>query len=523
MKIPQMTNLQHYDLFVAGGTPGGIACAVRAAREGLTVLLINRTPILGGMLANGLSLWDLFHDGLRSPIFHEYATAVREHYHSTYGEDSQQFRDASPGPRILEHATGAYEPSVAQLISERMVAAEQNITLRMKADVEEVLREGNLIKAVRVGEDWITAETFVDASYEGDLMALAKVPYRVGRESREEFGEAYAGKIFARKIMARDDKGFATSPREAYEGKLNLRTWHNPTVEILPGSTGEADNAVQAYNYRLCLTNRPEICRLPEKPDNYDRTRYLHLLPHGRLGAIGMVNGKGGWNLGRPIGWNFEYPDADWSKRESIMKDYLDFALGMMFFLQNDEAVDPATRSLNRQWGLASDEFIDNNNSPYEFYARETRRLVGRYVFQEKDGLVAPGESRPPHHADSIAYTDWPLDSVQCLAESVSFNGQAVPEGAFFLSEESRPAEVPYRCLLPQGVDNLLVPVCLSSTHVGWGSIRLEPVWMHTGESAGFAAAQAHRHRQNVADINTAELCKTLTQSGVKTRCEYFF
>jgi hypothetical protein len=514
-----MTNPQHYDLFVAGGTPGGIACAVRAAREGLTVLLINRTPILGGMLANGLSLWDLFHDGLRSPIFHEYAEAVREHYRSTYGKDSQQFRGACPGPRILEHATGAYEPSVAQLISERMVAAERNITLRMRADVKEVLREGNLIKAVRVGEDWITAETFVDASYEGDLMALAKVPYRVGRESREEFGEAYAGKIFARKIMARDDKGFATSPREAYEGKLNLRTWHNPTVEILPGSTAEADNAVQAYNYRLCLTNRPEICRLPEKLENYDRTRYLHLLPHGRLGAIGMVNGKGGWNLGRPIGWNFEYPDADWFKRESIMKDYLDFALGMMFFLQNDEAVDPATRALNRQWGLASDEFTDNNNIPYEFYARETRRLVGRYVFNEKDGLVAPGETRPPHHADSIAYTDWPLDSVQCLAESVSFNGQTVPEGAFFLSEESRPAEVPYRCLLPQGVDNLLVPVCLSSTHVGWGSIRLEPVWMHTGESAGFAAAQAHRHRQNVADINTAELCKTLTQSGVKTLC----
>ena len=519
MTNPQMTNPQHYDLFVAGGTPGGIACAVRAAREGLTVLLINRTPILGGMLANGLSLWDLFHDGLRSPIFHEYAEAVREHYRSTYGKDSQQFRGACPGPRILEHATGAYEPSVAQLISERMVAAERNITLRMRADVKEVLREGNLIKAVRVGEDWITAETFVDASYEGDLMALAKVPYRVGRESREEFGEAYAGKIFARKIMARDDKGFATSPREAYEGKLNLRTWHNPTVEILPGSTAEADNAVQAYNYRLCLTNRPEICRLPEKLENYDRTRYLHLLPHGRLGAIGMVNGKGGWNLGRPIGWNFEYPDADWFKRESIMKDYLDFALGMMFFLQNDEAVDPATRALNRQWGLASDEFTDNNNIPYEFYARETRRLVGRYVFNEKDGLVAPGETRPPHHADSIAYTDWPLDSVQCLAESVSFNGQTVPEGAFFLSEESRPAEVPYRCLLPQGVDNLLVPVCLSSTHVGWGSIRLEPVWMHTGESAGFAAAQAHRHRQNVADINTAELCKTLTQSGVKTLC----
>jgi hypothetical protein len=292
--------------------------------------------------------------------------------------------------------------------------------------------------------------------------------------------------------MARDDKGYATSPKDAYEGKLNLRTWHNPTVEILPGSTGEADNAVQAYNYRLCLTNRPEICRLPEKPDNYDRTRYLHLLPHGSLGAIGMVNGKGGWNLGRPIGWNFEYPDADWSKRESIMKDYLDFALGMMFFFQNDEAVEPAARALNRQWGLASDEFTDNNNIPYEFYARETRRLVGRYVFHEKDGLVAPGETRPPHHADSIAYTDWPLDSVQCLPESVSFNGQAVPEGAFFLSEESRPAEVPYRCLLPQGVEQLLVAGrCISADHEAHARSRNMPACMATGQAAGVAAAIA--------------------------------
>lgn len=510
-----------YNLLVAGGTPGGIACAVRAAREGLTVLLINHTPVLGGMLANGLSLWDLFYDGPRSPIFQEFAGAVREHYRSTYGETSPQYRDACPGPRIQEHATGAFEPRVAQLISERMVAAEPNITLRMRADVEEVRREGPLITAVRVGEEWITAETFVDATYEGDLMALAKVPYRVGREGRVEFNEPHAGKIFARKIMARDDKGFATSPREAYEGTFNLRTWHNPTVEILAGSTGEPDNAVQAYNYRLCLTNRDDIRRLPEKPANYDRRQFLHLGARTRLGAIGVVNGKGGWNLGRPTGWNFEYPDAGWPRREEIMRRYLDYALGMMWFLQNDKAIIPEIRELNRQWGLASDEFTDNGNIPYELYARETRRLVGRYVFNEHDGLIAPGMKSPPVHADSIAFTDWPLDSVQCLPESITHNGETVPEGAFFLSEESRPAQVPYRCLLPQGVDNLLVPVCLSATHVGWGAIRLEPVWMHTGESAGFAAAQAHQQRQAVADIDVKELVRTLALRGVKTQCLY--
>lgn len=525
------------DVIVHGGTPGGIACAVRAAREGLRVLLVNRTPILGGMLANGLSLWDTFYDGPRAPIFDEFAQAIREHYRVTYGDSSPPYKAACPGPRLLEHATGAFEPSVAQRIAERMVAAEKNITLMKRAEVVQVKRQANRIVAVRIepvdgghaeawpadsegrasARPWVSAATFVDATYEGDLLARAGVPYRVGREGRAEFGEPHAGKIFARKIMARSPEGFATSPREAFEGKLNLRTWHNPTVEILPASTGEADHAVQAYNYRLCVTNRADIRRLPDKPANYDRRQYLHLSPKARLGAIGVVNGKGGWNLGRPIGWNFEYPDAGWPKREAIMRRYLDYALGMMFFLQNDDAIEPATRELNRQWGLAADEFTDNDNIPYEFYARETRRLVGRYVFTEHDGVCAPDCDRPPSHADSIAFTDWPLDSVQCLPQSIVHKGETIPEGAFFLSEESRPGQVPYRCLLPQELDNLLVPVCLSATHVGWGALRVEPTWMHIGESAGFAAAQAQRHRQAVAEIDVIELRRTLAQRGVLT------
>ena len=433
------------DVFVVGGTPGGLACAVRAAREGLRVVLVNHTPVLGGMLANGLSLWDAFYDGARAPIYDEFSQAIRAHYRDTYGDGSPQHRAACPGPRLMDHAAGAFEPSVVQSISERMVAAEKGITLRRHTDVMQVRREGRHIAAVRVGEERITARTFVDASYEGDLMALAGVSYRVGREGRTEFSEPHAGRIFARKVVARSPEGYATSPREAFEGRFNLRTWHNPTVEVLPASTGEADAAVQAYNYRLCLTHRAEIRRLPDKPANYDRRQYLHLSPTTRLGAIGVVNGKGGWNLGRPIGWNFEFPDATWPKREAIMRRYLDYALGMMYFLQNDEAVDSGTRELNRQWGLAADEFADNDNIPYEVYARETRRLIGRYVFNEHDGLCAPGRERPPAHADSIAFTDWPLDSVQCLPESIVHKGETIPEGAFFLSEESRPAQVPYR------------------------------------------------------------------------------
>ena len=182
-----------------------------------------------------------------------------------------------------------------------------------------------------------------------------------------------------------------------------------------------------------------------------------------------------------------------------------------MYFLQNDESVPAATRDGFRRIGLPLDEFPDNDNLPYEIYVREARRIVGRKVFTEHDNIAAAGRARPPIHADSIAFTDWCMDSHDCTTErrpGYDYDGKLI------LTEESRPAQVPYRCLLPQEIDNLLVPVCLSATHVAWGAVRLEPVWMQIGEAAGFAASLAKQHRTTPGALDADLLVRTLVKKG---------
>jgi hypothetical protein len=224
------------------------------------------------------------------------------------------------------------------------------------------------------------------------------------------------------------------------------------------------------------------------------------------MGA-GNLNGKASFNSAILPGENHAYPEASWPEREKIIARHTRFALGLMWFLQNDESVSPAKREGYRRIGLPLDEFPDNNNIPYEMYVREARRIVGRRVFTEHDNRPATGLPRPPVHADSIAFTDWAMDSHDCtLDRSPGFEF----DGKLILTEESRPAQIPWRSLLPQGVDNLIVPVCLSASHVAWGAVRLEPVWMMTGEVAGFAAALAKKLKSPPAKLDSDFLVRTL-------------
>jgi hypothetical protein len=206
-------------------------------------------------------------------------------------------------------------------------------------------------------------------------------------------------------------------------------------------------------------------------------------------------------------GDNHGYPEAAWPEREKIIARHRDFALGLMWFLQNDESVPAKQREGFREWGLAKDEFPDHDHIPYEMYVREARRLVGRHVFKEQDNSLAPGLARTPIMPDSIAITDWYMDSHSCTRESrPGFRY----DGKLILTEESRPGQIPYRALLPRDLDNLLVPVCLSTTHVAWGAVRLEPVWMCTGEAAGFAAGLAKREHTTPGQLDPEKLIRTL-------------
>jgi flavin-dependent dehydrogenase len=513
---PEDVNGKSYDLVVIGGTPGGIACAVRAAREGLRVLLVNHTRHLGGFITSGAGGWEATYDGHRSPLYGEMLAGAAAYYRDRYGDGSPQHVLSMPSTTSRAHIDRAkVEPRVAELLFNRMIEREQSLTVLFGHVVGRAECEGKILKRVTLrpmhgeGTVAVSGTVFADAMYEGDLMAAAGVKTQIGRESREKYGEQHAGVIYTKELSREPgQRGF---PKVADNGTLNIRYIGHSTGEIVAGPhSGEADDSVMAYNYRLILTRDPANRIMVEKPANYDPA--IAKAAAGGGFVPNLPNGKVAWNGGRLIGPQNDYPAADWPAREAIAKRYLDAMLMRLWWLQNDPEAPAGEREAFAGYGLAADEFRDNHNVPYEIYVREARRLVGRHVFKEQDNLVAEGIARTPVHADSIAITDWPMDSVACLPRSVP--GGNV-DGILFLAEQSRPAQVPYRSILTHEVDNLLVPVAISASHVGWGSIRLEPIWMQLGESAGHAAALSVKSATTPARLDPDHLVRKLAASRV--------
>lgn len=513
---PADVNGKTYDLVVVGGTPGGIACAVRAAREGLSVLLVNHTQHLGGFVTSGAGGWEAPYDGLRSPLYAEMRNGAADYYRKTYGENSPQHIVSLPSATSRAHIDRPkVEPRIAEMLFNQMVEREKSLTVLLGHIVTKAERDGALIKSVKLkpmhGDSAITVggKVFADGMYEGDLMAAAGVKTQIGREARSQYGEPHAGVIYTKE--RHKEPGQRGFPKAADEGTLNIRYNSHATAEIVEGpQSGEADGSVMAYNYRLILTRDPANRIMVKQPANFDMAMAK---ASGGGGFVPNVpNGKVAWNGGRLIGPHNDYPGGDWPTREAISKRYLDAMLMRLWWVQNDPEAPEKDRKQFAGYGLAADEFPDNDHAPYEIYVREARRLVGRYVFKEQDNKIADGIARTPVHADSIAITDWPVDSVACLPRKAPGGNT---DGILFLGEETRPAQVPYRSLLPREVDNLLVPVALSASHVGWGAIRLEPVWMQAGESAGFAAALSVKHQTTPAALDSEVLLRKLVTSHV--------
>ncbi|MBG86283.1 MAG: hypothetical protein CMO80_05210 [Verrucomicrobiales bacterium] len=498
-----------YDLVVFGGTPGGIALAVRAAREGLNVLLVNRNRHLGGILSSGLRVWDTLYEGKRSPIYDEARQDIFDYYHETYGERSAQYRRCLPGKS--GHTNGQFEPAVAEHILTRMVNAESRIAILCDFFIADARRDGSLLETATFqsmhgsSRISVTGTVFADCSYEGDLAAVAGVPYRIGRESREEYDEPHAGATYMGRGSPQTDAERRQS--EAHK-KLNLRhfrSWQN----ILPGSTGKGDSHVQAFNYRTILTD-DSVNRLPvTKPDGYDR-EFIAGLEKGSV--VEIPNRKFGWNRPQVVGPHNHYVEGDWATRQTVMDEHWQATLGMLYFLQNDESVSPQLRKRWQSLGIAANEFPDNNQRPYEIYVREARRIVGRYVFTQHDGSLPADLDRAPVHADSVGITEWYFDSHACTKRRVP---GSLDESKHMLYENTFPGQVPYRALLPKGLDNLLVPVCLSSTHVAWGTIRLEPTWMNLAESAAYATALAIKTRVPPSRIDSDALLRRLAEERI--------
>ena len=509
-----------YDLVIVGGTPGGIMCAVAAAREGKSSVILERSANIGGLPANGLGATDIATRGATTGLFKEFVDRVKQYYITRYGQNSIQAVDCSDGYH--------FEPSVAAHIFDQMIKEQSSritvLTLRQFDSAPDNIKKcgGNITEVCvtnrNTGEkEKYSASVFVDATYEGDLGAAAGAPFRVGRESREEFGEIGAGKVY-RYWMASLGKKNVNNGYEGYESE---------------GTTFQGDNAVQAYNYRLCLTRNPENRLAVKRPERYDRNEYLSLIDDiwtGRHTGVEMIQvtqqmmnrnrelmAKGDtsgipgnrWGIAKitnmvklPNGKtdannqhlaflstdlpeeNWAWPTASWEWRDRFAQRLRDYTLGLLWFVQNEKELPVAFRKACREWGFAKDEYLDNDGFPRQVYVREGRRFVGQYFFTANDALPVSIGQRPPLHSNSITASHYALDSHAVLkreSERVHLDG--------FLSYPTVPYTVPYGVIVPRKVDNLLIPVPVSGSHIGFSTLRMEPCWMALGEAAGIAAS----------------------------------
>ena len=508
-----MRKKQDFGLVIYGSCSAGIACGIRAAREGLNVLLVVHTPHLGGMLTSGLCVWDTQYEGSRAPVYDELRQNLFNYYFTTYGEDSSQYRLALPGKQ--GHNNGNFEPKVAREIIERMVAREQNIEVRRRYFPVKVIRDSGSIQAVRFqkmdGDEQFTVrgKVFADCSYEGDLMALSGTAYRYGRESRDEFNEPHAGRIFARPV--REAPGERQKFLAGERAKLNLRAFDTFMEIVKTGDSGRGDNRVQACNWRTVLSRNLANRVMATRPDNYqpDKLKKLEFLLADRNE---LPNDKLRVNRPQLIGLQNLYVEGTWEDRRKVMDEHWEALEGMLFYYQNDPEAPVSHREMLKGYGWAKDEFADNNYRPYEIYVREARRLEGRYVFTQHDVSLVDEIGRTPIHGDSIAISEWYIDPHACTDEKI---GDSLHEGKLMLHQETFPGQVPYRAILPGDLDNLLIPVCLSTSHIGWNAVRLEPTWMNIGESAGLAASLAVQRNTPPADLDTGLLLPALAGKGI--------
>ncbi|HTF20641.1 MAG TPA: FAD-dependent oxidoreductase [Chryseolinea sp.] len=474
-----------YDVVVYGGTPGGVMAAVAASRNHAKVLLIEQTRHVGGLSTSGINTAESEHminnaiTGFAREFYIKMGTNFSEEYFQTFRNGrNMKFKKGDPA-----------------FFFESNVAEKELLTLLKDAQVD-VLYEKQLTKTVvenkKISSITLddgsshTGSIFIDCTYEGDLMASAKVSYTWGRESIQQYNESYAG------IRLTDD----TLSSRTVDKKGKMLPYFSENKDLV---NGRADIRVMNYNFRPTMTKETANARPVVKPENYSPERYQLLADYLKanpkttlddlVGILGRGNGKWEFNnqqnstisLGL-FGGNVDYPDADLKRRKEIYQDHKDYTLGYLYFLGHDPAVPKTLRDEMLSYGFARDEFKDNDNFPYYLYIREARRMQGDFVMTQNDILV----NRQKDDAVTLG-SHW-IDSHH--VQRVAVSKKAFTNEGRIWHTVTEPYEIPYRVILPKAseVTNLLVPVCGSLSHVAFCSYRLESTWMQMGHVAGTAA-----------------------------------
>lgn len=489
---------EHFDVVIYGGTADGVISAVSAARQGLSVALLEPGGHLGGMVTGGLSATD--HG--EKDVVGGYSLEFYQRLGRQYGRDIEWYP----------------EPHVAERVLYDMVQEARTVRVFHRHRLREsggAKRQGTRIVEIRTeNERAFRAPIFIDASYEGDLMAQAGVSYTWGREGMDQYSESLAG------VRPKDRNHQFDFPVSAYdeEGKLL------PEIQAGPrGGIGAGDRKIQAYNFRMILTQQADN-RIPfSEPPDYNPSRYELLARFlrefvrntGRSPGIDEIllpreiaNHKWDFNNRGPfstdyIGRNWDYPNASYRQRAQIWTDHVNYTRGLFYFLTHSPRVPKRLQQELRQFGLAKDEFVDNEYWPYQLYVREARRMVGDFVMTQRD--IQTDLTKP----DVIGMGSYNSDSHN-VQRYVTEQGNAQNEGN--MEVPVTPYQIPYRILLPKKneVTNLLVTVCFSASHVTYSTLRMEPVYMIIGQAAGVAAKMALEGRVLLQEIDTSELTTRL-------------
>ena len=492
------------DIVVYSGVPCGIAASITAAREGAKVVLIEPTKHVGGLSTSGINTAESEHmlKWTIGGFADEFYRRMGRHYEETKAQQTYPHKDKRLDTIYF------FESSVAEKVYLDMLK-EAGVEIRYGASVDTVTKEGTKITGITLTDGTkLTAKVFIDASYEGDLMARAGVKYAVGRESKAEFGEEAAGIRF--------DK----TPRKARtvdaQGKLlpGISAWAKDLTE------GDAHRAPMNYNYRLTVAKDPQFQVPIPAPKHYDATRYSLLadwlrdqtaqqkpvklydiidLYERRNGKFELNNKQSAiFSLGH-FGGQFDWPDASYDQRARIEEDHMDYTLGLLHFLASDDAVPAKVQQEMKALGLHKDEFADNDHLPYQLYVREARRMRGEHVMTQHD--VQTDRRKP----DSIGMSSHFIDCHHVQRVALNEN-EFVNEGRIWRMGYAN--QIPYRALTPKPAEctNLLVPGAASYTHVAFCTLRLESTWMITGHAAGVAAAMAVKEGITVQKVNVAAL-----------------
>ena len=518
-----------YDLVVYGGTSAGVIAAVQAKKMGKSVIVIGPDKHLGGLSSGGLGWTDTGNKAVIGGLARDFYHRIWKEYQKSESwkwQKSEDYGNKGQGTPAMDgenRTMWIFEPSIAEkvfddYIREFEIPLHRDEWLNRKSGIN--MKDGRIRAITMLSGLTIKGKMFVDATYEGDLMAAAGIDYHVGREGEDVYGEEWNG-IQTGILHHKHHFGAVDKPVSPY------KVAGDPSSGILPrissqggGVRHTGDKRVQAYCFRMCLSNDPDN-RIPfSKPEGYDPNQYELLV---RIYEAGwretfrkfdpLPNHKTDTNNHGPfstdnIGYNYEYPDASYEKRREIIKEHETYQKGWLYFIANDPRVPKETQDEMNKWGLPKDEFVDNGNWSHQLYIREARRMIGAYVMTEHELR----KKRPT--PDSVGMGSYTIDSHN-VQRYITEDGYVQNEGDIGVSTNG-PYQIAYGSLVPKKKQckNLFVPVCVSSSHIAFGSIRMEPVFMLLGQSAATAAAMAIDSGIAVQDVDYDALKKRLIADG---------